>query len=160
MPVTDSDDALRKLMAEALVPPELRPESNRDIEMMLDANAGESFDEERIELILAKARGDAPVGERGGDQPDCTLNEQALVALYRRQGKEITAETRRKMDELRRKAWEGIAGTIHVPSVENWRIERARIDGAAALGESITAALHLEALPVDPLRVAESEGGE
>jgi hypothetical protein len=158
----DNDDALRKLMAEALVPPELRPETDRGIEAMLDANAGEPFDEERIEHILAKARGDAPIGDRRGDpetREECVLNGQALVALYRRQGKEITAEVQRKMDELRRRAWEGIARTIETMSADNWRIERARIDAGAALGESIAAALRVDAPPVDPLRVLESEGG-
>jgi hypothetical protein len=111
MSIEDQDQRLTDLIAEALIPRGFRPQSDNEIEALLDAMDSEPLNEEEIKHILAKARGKVPIGERkvaSIEQIEYAFSEseKELVALYRSQGKELPPEIQKKLEELRRKAKE------------------------------------------------------
>lgn len=103
---------LMDLVAEALIPRGFRPQSEEEIEALLDAMDGKPLSEEKVKRILAKARGQMPIAERNivFIEPivEYTLNEREkeLVSLHRAQGKELPPEIQKKLEELRKKAKE------------------------------------------------------
>ncbi len=106
MTPADLDAQLRRLIAKALVPPDLCATDPHDIEAMLDAAKGEPLPESQVERILKKAKGELPVGEREEEQPvwsgeALTEEEEALVALHRKEGGELPAEIKEKLRRLR-----------------------------------------------------------
>jgi len=111
MPIEDQERRLMDLIAEALIPRGFRPQSDNEIEALLDAMDNEPLSEEEIKRILAKARSKMPIGERNVapvepiDYP-LSESEKELVALYRSQGKELPPEIQKKLEELRKKAKE------------------------------------------------------
>jgi hypothetical protein len=97
MSIEDQDQRLTDLIAEALIPRGFRPQSDNEIEALLDAMDSEPLNEEEIKHILAKARGKVPIGERkvaSIEQIEYAFSEseKELVALYRSQGKELPPE--------------------------------------------------------------------
>lgn len=111
MSIEDQDQRLMNLIAEALIPRGFRPQSDNEIEALLDAMDGEPLSEEKIKRILARARGKMPIGERNFASVETiehTLSEseKELVALYRSQGKELPPDIQKKLEELRKKAKE------------------------------------------------------
>jgi hypothetical protein len=111
MSIEDQDQRLMDLIAEALIPRGFQPQSDDEIEALLDAMDGEPLSEEEIKRILAKARGKMPIGERNVASVEpieyaLSESEKELVALYRSQGKELPPEIQKKLEELRKKAKE------------------------------------------------------
>jgi hypothetical protein len=106
----DADKMLRNLIAKAFVPPDLRATDPDAIEAMLDDAESEPFTEEQVERILSKAKGEFPVGERAeDDEPEHSesgLNqeEEALLALDRRERGELPPEIKEKLRRFREKA--------------------------------------------------------
>jgi hypothetical protein len=105
----DADKRLRQLIAKAFVPSKLCASDREDIEIMLDAAGGEPLSKGRIERILEKAKGGAPVGVRAEKEPvwsedRMTEVEEALVALHRNEGGEMLPEIQEKLRRLREKA--------------------------------------------------------
>jgi len=111
MSMEDQDQRLTDLIGEALVPRGFRPQSDDEIESLLDAVGGEPLSEGEIERILAKVRGEIPIGERNPSSTELiegvfTESEQELVALHRTQGQELPPEIQKRLEELRKKAKE------------------------------------------------------
>jgi len=105
----DRDMKFRDLIAKALIPPGFRPTNNKDIEALLDTINDEQLNEELIERIIAKAKGELSIGVRQSydeSQVVFTEKEQELLALHRSQGQELPAEIQKKLEELRKKAQE------------------------------------------------------
>ena len=108
----EQDQRLMDLVTEALIPRGFRPQSDDEIEALLDAMDDEPLSEEKIKRILAKARGQMPIGERDVVlvEPiiEYTLSEREkeLVSLCRAQGKDLPPDIQKKLEELRRKAKE------------------------------------------------------
>lgn len=102
----DPDTQLRKLIAKAMLPPDLCASDPEGIEAMLDAAKGDPLPEDRIERILKKARGELPVGEREDSEPVWTGDvlsdeEEALLALHKNEGEELPPEIKEKLRRLR-----------------------------------------------------------
>ena len=105
----DRDMKFRDLIAKALIPPGFRPTTNKDVEDLLDTINDEQLNEEVVERIIAKARGNLSIGvKQAFDEPQVrfTEREQELLALHRSQGQETPAEIQKKLEELRKKARE------------------------------------------------------
>jgi len=111
MSIEDQDQRLMDLIAEALIPRGFQPQSDDGIEGLLDAMDGEPLSEERIKRILAKARGEMPIGERNYAPVEPiehapSESKKEFATLYRSQGKKLPPEIQKKLEELRRKAKE------------------------------------------------------
>jgi hypothetical protein len=111
LPMTseDPDKRLRKLIAKAFMLPDLCASNAKEIEAMLDAAEAEPLSDEQLERILKKAKGELPVGEREIEEPvwsedRLTDEEEALLALHRNEGGELSPEIQEKLRRIREKA--------------------------------------------------------
>ncbi len=59
---SDWDELLRRLMHGALVPDDLNPQTEAEIDSLLDRADAQPFSDAEVERILQKARGELPVG--------------------------------------------------------------------------------------------------
>ncbi len=95
----------------ALVPQGFRPETDAQIEAMLDALGGETLPNEQRERMLRKIHGEEPIGQRPAPEPlpdltGLTSDQKELVALCRAEGRDIPPEIQAILDEMRKKAAE------------------------------------------------------
>jgi hypothetical protein len=105
----EHDKPVRDLVAKVYLPPDLCPSDPKEIEAMLDAAGGRPLSEEQVQRMLKKAKGDLPVGEREGQEPEwsgeaLTEEERELVALHRNEGAELPPEVEEKLRRLRESA--------------------------------------------------------
>jgi YesN/AraC family two-component response regulator len=105
----ERDKPVRDLIANVFLPPDLCPNDPAAIESMLDALTVEPLDEEQIERMLKKARGELPVGEREEKESEwcedaLTDQENELLALHRNGGEELPPEIQEKLRRLREQA--------------------------------------------------------
>lgn len=85
------------------------PETNEEIEGMLEACAGDELPPEQFARMLRKIRGEAEIGIREMDDAalvDSQLTEaqRELVALHRAEGKELPPEIQELLEKLRKEA--------------------------------------------------------
>jgi len=110
MPGKYNEQKLNSLIFEAIIPKGLRPESQSDIEVMLDVTGGEKFTEDKLQRMLGKVRGEEPIGFCDWKSLDSleklTERQQELVVFYRSRGRELPQEVKSKLDEIRRRAQE------------------------------------------------------
>ena len=103
----DGDRRLRWMLSNALIRPGFRPESDEDIERMLDAIGGDEFGGDKVSRIMDKAFGREPLGRREREPVafDVTSDKEAgeLLALYRAGSEELSPEMKAKLDALRKK---------------------------------------------------------
>jgi hypothetical protein len=103
----DGDRRLRWMLSNALIRPGFRPESDEDIERMLDVIGGDEFGEDKVSRIMDKAFGREPLGrwEREPIAVDVSSDEEAgeLLALHRAGSEELSPEMKAKLDALRKR---------------------------------------------------------
>lgn len=104
----DNDRQLRRMISDAVIRPGFRPQTDDEIEAMLNALAGESFSDDQVERILKKAKGDLPIGERHNAPAfyeESNVEEVGeLLAMHRGEGEDMPDEVKEKLDMLRKKA--------------------------------------------------------
>lgn len=116
MSAQEFDQIFQDLIAKALIPLGFRPTNDADIEALLDTITCEQMSEDTVERILSKAKGEIAIGQRQQlsseeDQLTFTEKERELLALHRSQGKDLSPEVLKKLEELRKKAREKQQGT-------------------------------------------------
>lgn len=109
---SEKDRHLRRMISDAVIRPGFRPQTNDEVEAMLDALEGEQFSDDQVERILDKSKGELPVGEREGEgvfyeEPS---EEEAgeLLAMHRAGGDDIPDDVKAKLDALRKQAEEDV----------------------------------------------------
>lgn len=107
----NADRRLDSLVFRASVPRGFRPETDAEIDAMLDALGGETLPKEKMGRMLRKIRGEEPVGVRPAPEPlhelaRLTSDQRELVALCRAEGREIPPEIQAILDEMRKRAAE------------------------------------------------------
>jgi len=104
----NEDHQLRLLLFEALIPPGFRPESDDEIEAMLDALGGEEFEDDKVSRIVENAFCSKKSLERermASPQFDVLSEENAgeLLALHRAGDEELSPEIKAKLEAIRKK---------------------------------------------------------
>jgi len=104
------DKKLYSLIYKAIVPKGLRPESQEEIEAMLDTIGGEPLSEDKFMRMMRRIKGEEPIGVIP-DEPDAFLleeklspHERQLLTRYRTRGEAIPPEIQKKLDEIRKRA--------------------------------------------------------
>lgn len=106
----NEDKKLYSLIYKAIVPKGLRPESQEEIEAMLDTIGGEPLPEDKFMRMMRKIKGEEPVGVMPDEsdifllEEKLTSHERELLAHYRTRGEAIPPEIRQKLDEMRKRA--------------------------------------------------------
>jgi hypothetical protein len=105
----EHDKPVRELIARLYLPPDVCPSDPKDIEALLESFAGKPLSEDQVERMLKKARGELPVGDREGEEPQWSeeaLSEQEreLVALHKNESGRLPPEIEEKLRRLREKA--------------------------------------------------------
>ena len=103
------DRELYDLIFEAMIPAGHRPETDEEIEAMLEACAGDELPQEQFNRMLRKIRGQEEIGIRETDdisliESQLTEEQQELVALHRAEGKELPPEIQALLEKLRMEA--------------------------------------------------------
>ena len=102
-------ESINKLISDAIIPKGLRPETNEDIDAMLDAIGGEKYSDNKLLRMMQKINGEIPI------HPDCnnatnngceevTEQENELMAMYREGDDNISSDSQDKLDEMRKRA--------------------------------------------------------
>jgi hypothetical protein len=113
------DQRLLDLLYEATVPLGYRPESDEEIEAMLDACSDIELSEQQIARMLRRASGDMsafirPVAETVFEESMLSESQKELVALHRAKGTalppEVTALLQRLRDQARMEDHRGSDG--------------------------------------------------
>jgi hypothetical protein len=104
-----ADRELYDLIYEAMIPAGHRPETDEEIEAMLEACVGDDLPQEQFDRMLRKIRGEEEIGIRGTDdaalvESQLTEAQQELVALHRAEGKELPPEIQELIEKLRKEA--------------------------------------------------------
>lgn len=107
----NADRRLDSLVFRAFVSRGFRPETDAEIDAMLDALGGEALPKEKMERMLRKIGGEEPIGikpapELVSDLAGLTSDQRELVALCRAEGREIPPEIQAVLDEMRKRAAE------------------------------------------------------
>lgn len=107
----NSDQRLRNLLNIALIPPGFRPQSDVDIEAMLETVGGESLSGEKLARMLQKVQGKEPLGKQQQEEINVTLKvlseiHEELLMLYRAKGRNIPPEIQVVLNEMRKRAAE------------------------------------------------------
>lgn len=107
----NSDKRLERLVRRAGVPRGFRPESDADIEKLLDTVGGEPYSKEKLARMLAKAKGDRPDALAssppvGAPSAALTESERELAELYKAQGKPLPPDLEAKLKEMEKRAAE------------------------------------------------------
>lgn len=100
---------LNKLVYKAHVPKGLRPETNEDINAMLDAIGGDKYTEEKIQRMMQKIKGQIPLYSETENMEDSsfvemTEQENELLAMHRDGSEEISSDSQKLLDEMRKRA--------------------------------------------------------
>lgn len=99
---------INKLIFNARVPKGLRPETPEEIDALLDVTDAQEYSEDKIQRMMKKIKGELPIGEREPEatyeQYEATEHETELMAMYRDGNEDISAETKKKLDEMRKRA--------------------------------------------------------
>lgn len=110
MPEQPTDRRLMKLIRNALVPKGHRPQTNAEIEQMLQLVDAEPMSEEKRQRMLRKIEGQQALFEKiqpSSSETDAvalTALEEELVALHRAQGKELPPELAAKLKAMEERA--------------------------------------------------------
>lgn len=102
------DKDLKDYLHRMLVPPGLRPESDDDMEKVLDLFDDGPMDSETVNRILAKSKGDIPLEHESAEfevdsNEDCAESDE-LLALHRSEGDVDSEEVQKKLEEYREQA--------------------------------------------------------
>ena len=104
------DKDLKDYLHRMLVPPGLRPQSDDDIEKVLDLFDEGLMDGETVKRILGKAKGDIPLkyesAEFEADPIEKSVESDELLALHRSEGDVESEDVKKKLEEYRRQAKE------------------------------------------------------
>lgn len=113
MTENNSDKRLERLVRRAGVPRGFRPQSDAEIEKLLDTVGGEPYSKDKLARMLAKIRGDhlearpsAPTPSASAAFASLSESERELAELYRAQGKPLPPELEAKLKEMERRAAE------------------------------------------------------
>ena len=101
--------AINKLIYKAHVPKGLRPETNEDIDAMLDAVGGGKYPDEKIQRMMQKIKGHFPLHSETANLPDSsyeeiTEQESELLAMHRDGSEDISSDSQKILDEMRKRA--------------------------------------------------------
>lgn len=100
------DKDLKDYLHRLLVPPGFRPNTNEAIEKTLDALSNDTMSDDMVSRILAKAKGDIPMGfeskTRDFAPPEQTAGSEELLALHRGEGDSNSDEVNEKLERYRR----------------------------------------------------------
>jgi hypothetical protein len=107
--INDNDKKLYESIYKAIVPKGLRPESQKDIDAMLETIGGEVLSQDKFQRMLRKIKGEEPLGfeaqcKSSESAESLTSREEKLVVLYREQGKAIPPEIQKKLEDMRKRA--------------------------------------------------------
>lgn len=105
----NSNQRLHEILNAALIPPGFRPQSNTEIEALLETIGGEPLSSDKLARMLRKIGGKDPIGvklQKEVDVSPCVLNEtqRELVMLYRSKGRAIPPEIQAMLDDMRKRA--------------------------------------------------------
>jgi hypothetical protein len=100
---------LNKLVYKAHVPKGLRPETNEDIDAMLDAIGGDKYTDEKVQRMMRKIKGQIPLHSETENMEDSsyeemTEQENELLAMHRDGSEEISTDSQKILDEMRKRA--------------------------------------------------------
>ena len=100
---------LNKLIYKAHIPKGLRPETNEDIDAMLDAIGGNKYTDEKLQRMLQKITGQIPLHSESDNLADNTYEEMTeqeseLLAMYRDGSEDISSDSQKILDEMRKRA--------------------------------------------------------
>lgn len=109
MPINDKDKKMYASIYKAIVPKGLRPESQKDIDAMLETVGGEALPQDKFQRMLRKIKGEEPLGfeaqcKSSESFESLTSREKELVVLYREQGKAIPPDIQKKLEDMRKRA--------------------------------------------------------
>jgi hypothetical protein len=103
------NNTMNCLIYSTLVPKGLRPETNEDIESMLDTIGGETYTREKTQRMMQKIKGshDQPCEEEISMdylEQETRAHENDLMAMYRDEGESISPDSKQKLDDMRKRA--------------------------------------------------------
>lgn len=101
--------AINRLVHKACVPKGLRPETNANIDAMLDAIGGDKYSDEKIHRMTQKIKGCMPLCAKVDETTDdyyeeMTEQENELLAMHRDGSEEISSDSQKILDEMRKRA--------------------------------------------------------
>jgi hypothetical protein len=106
--MSESEDRkLYELIQQALIPVGHRPKTLDQIDAMLQACAGETMPDEKLQRMLRKVRGEEPVGDRhdpviAAFEQTLTEQQRELVALHKAEGTEFPPEIKALLEQFRK----------------------------------------------------------
>ncbi len=105
----NSNQRLHQILNAALIPSGFRPQSDAEIEAMLETIGGEPLSSDKLARMLRKIDGKEPIGvklQKEVDVSPSVLNEtqRELVMLYRSKGRAIPPEIQAMLDDMRKRA--------------------------------------------------------
>lgn len=106
---SERDEQFDDFVRRVIVPRGFRPKTDEEVEAMLDGLKGEKLAKEKLERMLAKARGEMPmsweVTEEAIEQSPMESSEaKELAAMFREEGEELTPEQEEKLKEFEDRA--------------------------------------------------------
>ena len=105
----ETHKVVNRLVYKARVPKGLRPETNEDIDAMLDAIGGDKYSDEKTKRMMQKIMGQIPLHSETVNITDSfyeeiTEQENELMAMHRDGNKDISSDSQKKLDEMRKHA--------------------------------------------------------
>lgn len=105
----ETHKVVNRLVYQACIPKGLRPETNEDIDAMLDAIGGDKYSDEKIQRMMQKIMGQIPLDSTtdnitNGYYEEMTEQENELMAMHRDGSEEISSDSQKKLDEMRKRA--------------------------------------------------------
>jgi gas vesicle protein len=101
--------AINRSVHKACVPKGLRPETNTDIDAMLDAIGGDKYSDAKTLRMIQKIKGQIPLHTETSKITDnyyeeMTEQENKLLAMHRDGNEEISSDSQKILDEMRKRA--------------------------------------------------------
>ena len=102
-------EAINRLISDACIPRGLRPESNEDIDAMLDAIGGEKHTDDKLQRMMHKIKGEIHIHPDRNDTSEnghieATERENELMAMYRDGDNNISPDSQEKLDDMTKRA--------------------------------------------------------
>ncbi|QDV26037.1 hypothetical protein [Aureliella helgolandensis] len=106
---SNKDRLVLSLVNKVITPRGYRPESDEEIDAMLEGLGTEPLPKDKLERMLAKIRGDLPTVCDPSLQAEFDLSKESseaheLAAMYRAQGKAIPPELAEKLRRMEERA--------------------------------------------------------
>ena len=108
----DKNDLLfNHLIQRAIVPRGFRPQSDEEIESMLNALGNEDLPDDKLNRMLGKIHGEVPMGRDTVEPEPLDWNSDSsetreLAEMFRERGEELSPELEEKLREMEKRAAE------------------------------------------------------